>query len=107
MKPTHITPFQKKVYSLCRKIPKGRVSTYKEIGRAIGKRGQIYRAVGAALNKNPFAPKVPCHRVVNSDGRVGGFARGARKKIKLLEKEGVKVKKGKIADFERVLFKLS
>ncbi|MBS3176238.1 MGMT family protein [Candidatus Woesearchaeota archaeon] len=100
-----ITEFQKKVYTLCRKVPKGKVTTYKEIGKAVGKRGQIYRAVGVALNKNPFAPKVPCHRVVASGGSLGGFAFGLKKKIQLLKKEGVETKNNKIADFEKVVFK--
>jgi methylated-DNA-[protein]-cysteine S-methyltransferase len=99
-----VTEFQKKVYSLCRKIPKGKVSTYGEIGKKLG-RGQVYRAVGVALNKNPFAPKVPCHRVVCSDGSIGGFASGVRKKISLLKKENVQVKNNNIVDFKKKLFR--
>lgn len=91
-----VTEFQQKVYNLCRKVPQGKVTTYREIGNALGGRGQVYRAVGAALNKNPFAPEVPCHRVVKSNGFVGGFARGTKKKIELLEKEGIEVKNGNI-----------
>lgn len=68
---------------------------------------KAYRAVGNALNKNPFAPKVPCHRVVSSDGSIGGFASGAMKKIELLKSEGIKVKGGKIQDFEKVRFSIS
>ncbi|MBW2969563.1 MGMT family protein [Candidatus Woesearchaeota archaeon] len=98
--------FADRVYKLCKRIPKGRVSTYKEIGNALGGKGQIYRAVGVALNKNPFAPVVPCHRVVNSDGRIGGFALGVKKKVKLLESEGVKVVNGKIKEFRKVFFRL-
>lgn len=98
------TTFQQKVYALLRKVPKGRVTTYKEIGNALGKRGQIYCAVGAALNKNPFAPAVPCHRVVASDGSLGGFAQGIAAKKRLLEKEGVFVdRENKIVDFEKKL----
>lgn len=89
-----VTKFQEKVYNLCKKIPKGKVTTYKIIAEKLGTKA--YRAVGNALNKNPFAPKVPCHRVVNSDGNVGGFAKGINKKIKLLKKEGVKIKNNKI-----------
>lgn len=102
-----ITNFQKKVYSLCSKIPKGRVTTYKEIGDKLGKGGFIYRAVGMALNKNPYAPKIPCHRVVSSDGSLGGFAQGCRAKIRLLQKEGIKVKNNKIVNFEKVVFRLT
>ena len=94
------------MYALCKKIPRGKVSTYKEIGKALGGKGQIYRAVGAALNKNPFAPVVPCHRVVKSDGSIGGFAHGTKKKISLLQKEGIKIKKGKIVNFAKAQFRL-
>jgi len=62
------------------------------------------RPVGNALNKNPFAPKVPCHRVVRSDGSLGGFATGAAKKKALLSKEGVRIEGNKLKDFEKVLF---
>jgi O-6-methylguanine DNA methyltransferase len=96
--------FADRVYALCRKIPKGRISTYKIIGRKLGRRGQIYRAVGVALNKNK-SKSVPCHRVVNSTGEVGGFARGTNAKIKLLKKEGIKIKNKRITDFEKRLFK--
>lgn len=96
------THFQKKVYELCSKVPFGRVATYKEIGKVLGRKGQIYRAVGRALNKNSFSPKVPCHRVVCSDGRIGGFAFGQKNKIKLLKKEGIKIKNGIIENFEKV-----
>ena len=96
--------FADKVYALCRKIPRGRVTTYKEIGNALGGYGQIYRAVGVALNRNPHAPIVPCHRVVNSNGNIGGFAHGVKRKIKLLASEGIRVKNGKIVDFDKVLF---
>jgi len=97
------TKFQSKVYEVCKKIPKGRVSTYREIAKKL--KTKAYRAVGSALNKNPYAPVVPCHRVVNSDGFVGGFASGIKNKIKLLRKEGVKVKKKRIENFKKVLFK--
>ena len=95
--------FNETVWKLCSKIPSGRVSTYKEIAVALNTKA--YRAVGSALNKNPFAPSVPCHRVVNSDGRVGGFASGTENKIKMLRKEGVIVTKGKVDNFEKILFK--
>lgn len=92
------TKFQDKVYNLCKKVPKGKVTTYKEIAEALGTKA--YRAVGTALNKNPFAPEVPCHRVVNSSGFVGGFASGVNKKIRLLRKEGVEVM-NKQVDFKK------
>jgi methylated-DNA-[protein]-cysteine S-methyltransferase len=83
-----ITPFQKLVYDFVRTIPKGKTLTYKQVAIGIGK-PKAYRAVGNALNKNPFAPEVPCHRVVKSDGSLGGFASGPSKKISLLKSEGV------------------
>ena len=86
--------FQNKVYQICKRIPKGKVTTYKAIAKAIGTKA--YRAVGSALNKNPYAPKVPCHRVINSDGRLGGFATGIKNKIKLLKKEGIRINNKKI-----------
>jgi O-6-methylguanine DNA methyltransferase len=101
-----ISEFQKEVYSLCRKVPKGKVTTYGEIAKVIGKTGLLSRAVGTALNKNPFAPKIPCHRVVKSDGSVGGFASGTGKKIDLLRKEGITIKDCKIMDFKKRLFRL-
>ncbi len=82
-----ITPFQQKVYDVVRKIPKGKTMTYAQVAKAIG-RPKSARAVGNALNKNPFAPAVPCHRVIRSDGSTGGFAFGASKKVKLLKEEG-------------------
>jgi O-6-methylguanine DNA methyltransferase len=100
--------FSDKVYALCRRIPKGKVSTYKEIGSAISRSGMVYRAVGVALKCNPYAPVVPCHRVVAADGRIGGFHGKTRgpwiaKKIRLLKAEGVEVRGGKVVDFERKL----
>lgn len=91
--------FSQKVYSVCRKIPKGKVSTYGEIARTLHTKG--YQAIGQALRCNPYAPEVPCHRVVNSNGSLGGFkgktsGKEIEEKIKLLEKEGVEVTRGKI-----------
>lgn len=89
MKPgIRVTSFQKLVYDYIRKIPAGETMTYKQVAAGIG-RPRAYRAVGNALNKNPFAPEVPCHRVVKSDGSLGGFASGSSKKKSLLKKEGV------------------
>lgn len=82
-----MTPFEEKVYEVVKKIPIGKVLTYKEVARLVG-RPLAFRAVGNALNKNPFAPAVPCHRVVRSDGRVGGYAQGTKAKIKILKQEG-------------------
>jgi methylated-DNA-[protein]-cysteine S-methyltransferase len=102
--------FAEMVYTLCRNIPRGKVTTYKEIGKAIGIKGMVYRAVGVALKHNPRAPLVPCHRVIKSDGSIGGFhgkthGKFIAKKIRLLQQEGIAVKKGKIVDFEEKLFR--
>lgn len=99
----NITKFQQLVYEATKKIPQGKVSTYREIAKAI-KKPRAARAVGNALNCNPFAPIVPCHRVVRGDGSVGGFAGGQKEKIAILKKEGVVIKSGKIADPSRILF---
>ena len=96
--------FNDRVYELVKKIPYGRVSTYGCISHALG--CKAYRAVGVALNRNPYAPKVPCHRIVNSNGSIGGFASGAKNKIKLLKKEHVRVKNNRIVDFDKILVKL-
>lgn len=82
-----ITPFQYKVYDFICGIPKGKTLTYKQVAIGI-KMPQAARAVGNALNKNPLAPEVPCHRVIRSDGTTGGFASGSQKKIQLLKAEG-------------------
>jgi len=63
--------FRERVYSVCRKIPKGKVATYGEIARQLNMKG--FQAIGQALRCNPYAPHVPCHRVVKSDGSMGGF----------------------------------
>ncbi len=98
--------FQEKVIDLMRKIPEGKVTTYKLIAQKLG--CKAYRAVGNAVGANPFAPVVPCHRVVKTDGTVGNYGGDVKKKIVLLKKEGVqingKTRKAKIADFKKVLF---
>ncbi|MCX6779772.1 MAG: MGMT family protein [Candidatus Magasanikbacteria bacterium] len=81
--------FKDKVYEVVKKIPKGKVLTYKEVATLAGS-PQAFRAVGNILNKN-FDPKIPCHRVVRNDGKTGGYNRGADNKIKILKKEGVKI----------------
>ncbi|MCP6720081.1 MAG: MGMT family protein [Patescibacteria group bacterium] len=86
--------FSEKVHLIIRNIPRGRVATYREVARAIG-RPRAARAVGNALNRNPYSSKrVPCHRVVRSDGLVGGYAKGVKAKIKMLEEEGIEIRRG-------------
>lgn len=99
--------FQDKVLTLVKKIPLGKVSTYKEIGKALHRRGQVYRAVGKALKENKYPIVIPCHRVVCSDGSIGGYSRGIKKKIALLKKEGIVVKSNKVVDFKKKLYTFS
>jgi len=87
--------FQARVLKLVSKVPRGKVTTYKELARALGN-PKAYRAVGNALAKNPSPLKIPCHRVVCSDGKIGGYKLGIRRKTELLLREGGKVKNGKV-----------
>lgn len=96
--------FSQRVWKAMLKIPRGKVASYQTIAKMAGN-VNASRAVGNACNKNPFAPDVPCHRVVASDGSLGGYAHGSVKKIALLNKEGVRVTGNKIVDFENVVFK--
>ena len=83
------TKFQVKVWKYLKSIPKGKVKTYKQVAEAINK-PKSARAVANACAKNPYAPKVPCHRVIRSDGKLGGFSApgGLKAKKILLKKEG-------------------
>ncbi len=98
-----IEDFRDEFYSLVSQIPEGKVSTYGALAEALGDKIAA-RAVGKMLNQNPYAPVVPCHRVVRSDGSLGGFATGKDKKKSMLEKEGVTVKNGNVMDFKDILF---
>jgi O-6-methylguanine DNA methyltransferase len=99
-----MTIFQSQVWGKLKQIPKGRVTTYAELAKALGS-PRASRAVGNALNKNPDAPQVPCHRVVCSDGRLGGYAGGSVQKIALLQREGLIIKNNRIVDFQKILYK--
>jgi methylated-DNA-[protein]-cysteine S-methyltransferase len=79
--------FNQKVWAVTARIPKGKVATYGDIARAL--KTKAYRAVGNALNRNPYAPQVPCHRVVGADGSLTGFAMGVEKKVQMLREEGI------------------
>jgi len=98
-----VKEFREDFYSLVSQIPRGRVSTYGRLAEALGDKIAA-RAVGTMLNQNPYSPKVPCHRVVRSDGSLGGFATGEERKKSLLEDEGIKIKKGKVMNFNELLF---
>jgi len=86
--------FKEKILNVVKKIPKGKVLTYKMVAKLAG-HPRAWRAVGKVLNKNRDQ-KIPCHRVIKSDGEIGGYRNGAKKKITLLEKEGIIIKNGKI-----------
>lgn len=96
--------FDKNVLNLCKKIPAGKVSTYGIIAKKLK---TSPRPVGQALKKNKTPVIIPCHRVVRSDGSLGGYSSGVNKKIKLLKKEGIAIKNKRIKNFEKVLFKSS
>jgi len=81
--------FQKKVYEVVKKIPKGKVLSYKEVAEMAGF-PRAWRAVGNVLRKNKN-PKIPCYRVIRADGKAGGYNRGIKKKIDLLRKEGIRL----------------
>lgn len=84
------TKFQLKVWNYLKKIPKGEVRTYLQVSKAIRK-PKAFRAVANAIGKNPCAPKIPCHRVIKSDGSIGGYSGkgGIKKKLRLLRSEKV------------------
>lgn len=101
-----MTLLAKKTYELLKTVPAGKVTTYKYLAHGVGT--NAYRAIGQFMRTNPFAPEVPCHRVVASDGSLGGF-QGQTKgeaidhKIALLKSEGVAVVGGKVVDFKHHL----
>jgi methylated-DNA-[protein]-cysteine S-methyltransferase len=100
--------FDERVWKLMEKIPKGKVTTYGLIAEKMDTKA--YRAVGNACRKNPYAPRVPCHRVVKSDGTIGGFGGktsgpSIKRKIQMLRRENVTVENGRIRNFEKVLFR--
>jgi len=89
---------------LVKQIPKGKLMTYGEIARELTGSVRAARAVGQAVAKNPYPVVVPCHRVVRSDGGIGGYGSGVEKKIKLLSEEGVEIKGRKVLNLEQRLF---
>ena len=92
----------KKVYKKLLEVQEGEITTYGDLAKAVGlKNGQ--RVIGRIMNKNPYPVIIPCHRVVNSNGKVGGYAYGQDIKSNMLTKEGIKIKNGKILDLENNL----
>ncbi len=106
MDPHKVTPFQTRVFDALARIPEGHVTTYKVLADSIGCGSA--RAVGQALRRNPFAPEVPCHRVIGSDLRLGGYqgqtdGAAVRRKLQLLSTEGVTFRAGRLVDPGQVL----
>jgi methylated-DNA-[protein]-cysteine S-methyltransferase len=102
-----MTDLARRCYVLLSTVPKGKVTTYKALADALGTKS--YRAVGQFMRHNPYAPTVPCHRVVASDGRIGGFKGKSTgltidEKIRMLKDEGVEVEDGMIKNFGQVLY---
>ena len=98
-----MSEFQARVLKIVATIPRGKVTTYKELARAVGC-PRAYRAVANALAKNPHPIKIPCHRVVRSDGEIGGYKLGILQKAKLLAAEGVEIRNKKV-DLARYMFR--
>ena len=95
---------ERQVYKKLLKVPKGKVTTYGELAKAVGlKNGQ--RVIGQIMNKNPFPVIIPCHRVVKSDGNIGGYFYGQDIKTKMLSDEGIAIKNGKIQNWEKAVFR--
>ena len=95
---------KKRIYDLVSQIPKGRVSTYGLLANAIG-RPRVGRAIGKLLSRNPNPITVPCHRIICSDGRVGGYSKGVKEKIRLLNSEGVTFNEGIVNNFREIIFR--
>jgi methylated-DNA-[protein]-cysteine S-methyltransferase len=89
------------VYELLQKIPSGKVSTYGDLARALGN-PSASRLIGKILGENPNPIRVPCHRVVMSNGKLGGYRNGVDKKKELLEKEGLSFINGVVNDFKKI-----
>lgn len=99
--------FDEACYQLLCSVPRGKVTTYQLLATAVAKRfgfsPRAVRAVGGAMNRNPDAPRVPCHRVVRSDGSLGGYAGGVGKKIALLQSEGINISESSASKNRTVL----
>lgn len=99
----HMT-FSKKVLDLTANIPRGKVTTYSELAKALSS-PKAARAVGNTLKNNRHPITIPCHRVIKSNGEIGGYSRGQNIKIALLKKEGISITDGKITGLKRYLYR--
>lgn len=95
--------FNEKCYALLPKIPQGKVTTYKEIAKALNTKA--YRAVGNAMAKNDQPIIIPCHRVVKSNGEIGNYRLGVTQKKNLLEKEGITIKNNRVERLSEVIYR--
>ena len=86
MKRPTITPFQRRVYAVVKRVPRGQTRSYRWVAERLGD-PNLARAVGQALNRNPWPETVPCHRVIRADGSLGGYAWGVSRKRRLLALE--------------------
>lgn len=102
MKLESIESLDQRCYELLLQIPKGKVTTYRQIAHALGTKA--YRAVGQVLNRNSNLVEVPCHRVVKSNGELGGYASGSASKLELLRQEGVYVSEDGQVDLSKYLY---
>jgi methylated-DNA-[protein]-cysteine S-methyltransferase len=95
---------EKKIYRKLLQVPSGKITTYKELARSVGlENGQ--RVIGQIMKKNPFPVIIPCHRVVKSNGEIGGYAYGISIKKSMLVKEGISIKNNKIKNFQKTFFR--
>jgi len=93
-----------KVYKKLLQVPKGKITTYGDLAKAVGlQNGQ--RAIGKIMNKNPYPVIIPCHRVVRSNGTLGGYAFGQDVKTNMLIKEGIKIHNRKFLDFGKIIYR--
>ncbi len=99
-----MSDFYEACYQKLREVPLGYITTYQELALALG--SKAVRAVGTAMNKNPYPrEQVPCHRVVRSDGSVGGYESGTENKIEQLRSEGLVIIQGKVQDFDNKIWR--
>lgn len=97
------TAFNERCYELLKQIPEGKVTTYKELARALGT--NAWRSVGTAMGKNRDLIVVPCHRVIRSDGHIGEYALGSDKKVELLRNEGVEIDNKKVKAIDKYFYR--
>ena len=95
---------EKKIYRKLLQVPSGKITTYKELAKSVGlQNGQ--RVIGQIMKKNPFPVIIPCHRVVKSNGEIGGYAYGISIKKNMLVKEGISISNNKIKKFQKTIFR--